>query len=134
MEVTDAEPASEVPFLDGIFPTLGEFINVWDGMGFEMGDEVRLPRVTPYVQCPIRARKRLMDVAVPLTGIWKATERTSCTAGCILDWPFGHATVPRLMLFHVSFPSVAGGNHSRIRAYEAPMAMASGNGPYCFIS
>ena len=130
----DAEPAREVPFLDSVFPMLREFNNVWDIMSLEVGDEVRLPRVTPYVQCPIGARKHLMDVAVPLTGVSKATERTSCTAGGILDWPVGHATVPRLMLFHVSFPSVAGGNHSRIRAYEAPMAVASGNGLCRFIS
>ena len=103
-------------------------------MSLEVGDEVRFSRVASYVPRFIRAWKRGMGVAMILARISNFAKRALRAICSVLYRPFGHAAVSHFMLFHVSFPSIAGSDHPRIDTYEAPMAMASSGRLCCLIN
>ena len=49
MKMSNTEPAREMLFINGVFPTVGELGTICNLMGLQVGDEVRFPRVTAYV-------------------------------------------------------------------------------------
>ena len=50
VEMRDTEPTREMLFVDGLFPMVRSLSTIGDVVGLEVGDEVRFPRITSYIQ------------------------------------------------------------------------------------